>query len=407
MKALLVLLILLTGCAIPTSADHAKLPVGARVIYDQTSEEGIITAIVGHLYTVHFLTSGFTFNIAPENTILVLLPGPAPTPTPAPNQPLVIAATCSSDTVPGIVADGVTDNSAAMLAAIRTRCPLHWPSGIIAFGSPIVIGGPAAPGFESEDVIWEGNGPFSTILKYTGSGTAVTVGSHAPFYGPGLRLKDLSLFGRGNQTCLHLRSLTVPGPVLDNVRFKFCDVALFTENVYNLELEHSTFQTNNIGVKLGHTTTATTLRMTEFAGNQVGIWLEGSGIQGIRMLENSFEVNGVAIKTDGGEFVHVRENYFTANAENFVHSGAGFLNGAFIEQNFGISAKFGDNVRMVVIRDNAVDDTASYSIKNEYTTNSGAPRRIYASRNWSAFGPTPYAPYAKYDGAQAGEIVQE
>lgn len=376
------------------------------------------------------IASGYHAVLTPAPAVTApATPSPAPPATPAPGMP-------------GLVADGVTDNCVAMTAAIRQQQPIRWPSGVIAFSCPMDFNVQTDAGFRVKDIIWTGNGPSSTILKYTGPGAAIVAGRSAPFYGPGFRLSDLAIFCNGTagqltprviggyttsgadnsgtnstQTGLVLNTITVPGPILDNVTIKFCDTGLITGNVYNMALLNSVIQTNNVGVRLSDTSTAIRISNTQFSGNAVGLWLQGTGMQSIHIRENTFEANhaGTAILSNGGEFIHVEGNYFTANVDNVVHigynpatmPGAGILAALYVHHNFGVSVKLGDSVRLAYIENNGADDTAAYSIKNQYTFNDTNARQIHVSRNWSPFGPKGYGPYTKYDGTQAVEFIHD
>lgn len=342
----------------------------------------------------------------------------------------------------GAIGDGVTDDTNAILEACQTGRKLYWPAGTYLVTSPINYNNFFAAGNVIEDIYWQGDGGFgATTIQYTGSGTFFTAGL-SPSYFPALHLKDMDLFGNGvightsttyagyttttsanagstsTQTGILLSAFGVPNSIIENVRMKFWNIALHTNNfVYGISLRNSTLQANNIGWKLGGTTTASSIERCEVAGCAVGVWLAGEGIENIQISGNAFESNtaGAAILSTGSSTtIVINDNYITNNINDFIHIGYnpttaplnGFLNFLEFYNNYGGSLVLGDTVRIVNIYRNALDSTASYSVKNEYTHQPlGTVRLINEWDNYDAFGANPYSPYVKFNGTNASEIV--
>lgn len=343
----------------------------------------------------------------------------------------------------GMKCDGATDDYTALLKAVKTGKRIQFPDGVCIIGTGIDYTALFTAGQEINDIYWQGGGGFgNTTIKFTGAGVLLKAGQSSPFYGPAVHLKDLTLQGNGvlghtarsysgytttthagvgsssTQTALRFAGLGIPNSIIENVRFKFWDVALDTDGlVYGIDLRNSTIHSVNIGWKMGATVTASTVQRTEFAGCAVGVWLAGVGIQNIQIINSVFEAihGGAAIlSTGGGESITVANNYFTANVHNFIHVGYnpttnpdnGFLNKLDFYENFGASITLGDTVRNVYVHDNVLDSTGTYSFVNNYTHQpAGVVRRIVESGNYDGFTAPTYAPFNSYTGGNADEII--
>jgi len=346
------------------------------------------------------------------------------------------------------ISPNVSDNYTQVINAIKfSNGRLKWNGSTTSPPQPYVIGTAIdfnaleASGYPIDDINWEGDGPLDTIIKYTGTGGFLTIGRVTPYYAPGVVMRNLSFFGDGavghtsryiggylttthgqagatsTQTGFKLSALAIPKTVLENVRLKFWDTAIHTEDlVYGIHLKNSTIQSCNIGWRMGATTTASTLTRTEIAGCAVGVWLEGTGIQNVQIRDGVLEANyaGAAILSNGAEMVSVSGNYITANVHDFIHIGfhpttnstGNILNGLFWYENEGGGLVFGDSVRLAEVYNNAADSTGTYTIRNSYSYQpAGTPRKIFARGNWDAFGLVPWDPYTKFDGGNASEII--
>jgi hypothetical protein len=295
----------------------------------------------------------------------------------------------------GAVGDGITDDSAAVQAALTfavdNEKELYFPEGSFLFGSTVTVGNAAGQSDNPITICGAGRG---TILKATatlanglirieGPNGAIDAQRH---YGR-VMVKDLRFNGPGRYALspagLGLSFYGVQGIYLDNVHalgfsegVKFHNCDLVTMVGCQLQANTTGVATENSGYALGGQLNSFTM---------VGCWVNNNTQYGVdyhgglkpTFIGNNFSANGNSLNisntAEAGATTQtptITDNYFESDTGSWVILGgaAGIVSGGNVS----------DNTALVTV------GTTAITVGNVQNTASGVPVRIYDNNQSSS-----------------------